>query len=41
MARHWRKPYRSTAQLNSLAGWLVGATMMLGALVFIARHLYI
>jgi hypothetical protein len=30
MARHWRKPYRSTSQFNSLAGWVIGASMVLG-----------
>jgi hypothetical protein len=41
MARHWRKPYRSTSQFNSLAGWVIGASMVLGALFFIARHVYV
>jgi hypothetical protein len=41
MARHWRKPYRSTTEINSLAAWTVGASMLVGALVFIARHVYV
>jgi hypothetical protein len=38
---HWRKSYQPTAQLNSFAGWMIGASMIVGALVFIARHVYI
>jgi hypothetical protein len=41
MARHWRKPYRSTSQFNSLVVWAVGASMLAGALVFLSRHIYI
>jgi hypothetical protein len=38
---HWRKSYPQTSQFNSLAIWVVGASMLAGALVFIARHVYI
>jgi hypothetical protein len=38
---HWRKSYRRTSQFNSLAFWAVGASMLAGALVFIATHIYI
>jgi hypothetical protein len=38
---HWRKSYPQTSQFNSLAIWVVGASMLAGALVLIARHVYI
>jgi len=39
---HWRKSYPSQqSQFNSIAGWAIGASMLVGALVFIARHTYI
>ena len=38
---HWRKPYPPTSQFNSFAIWAVGASMLAGALMFIARHIYI
>jgi hypothetical protein len=38
---HWRKPYPKTTQFNSLAAWAVGSSMLAGALVFIARHVYV
>src|SRR6266853_4787849 len=33
---HWRKSYPPTSQFNSFAGWMIGASMLVGALVFIA-----
>ena len=38
---HWRKSYSRTSQFNSLAGWMIGASMLAGALVFIARHVHV
>jgi hypothetical protein len=35
---HWRKAYQPTSQFNSIAGWAIGGTMLVGALVFIALH---
>jgi hypothetical protein len=37
----WRKPYPRTTQINSLAAWAVGSSMLAGALVFLSRHIYI
>jgi hypothetical protein len=41
MARHWRKPHRSTSQFNSLVVSAVGVSMLVGTLVFLSRHIYI
>jgi hypothetical protein len=38
---HWRKSYPPTSQFNSFAGWMIGASMLVGALVFIARHVHV
>src|SRR6202171_5516320 len=38
---HWRKSYQPTSQFNSIALWATGASMLVGALVFIARHVYL
>jgi hypothetical protein len=38
---HWRKSYPPTSPFNSFAGWAIGASVLLGALVFIARHVYV
>lgn len=38
---HWRKAYQPTSQFNSLAGWAIGTSMLVGVLVFIAKHVYI
>jgi hypothetical protein len=38
---HWRKSYPPTSQFNSIASWAIGASMLAGALVFIARHVYV
>ena len=42
MARHWRKAYRPPSfQFNSVAGWLIGGSVVLAALVLLSRHVYI
>jgi hypothetical protein len=39
---HWRKAHQSASQFNSSAGLVVvGTAAFLGALVFIARHVFI
>jgi hypothetical protein len=38
---HWRKVNQSTAQFNSVAGFVVGAAVVLGALAFILRHVHV
>jgi hypothetical protein len=38
---HWRKSYPPTSQFNHFAGWMIGASMLVGALVFIARHVHV
>jgi hypothetical protein len=38
---HWRKSYPAPSQFNSFAGWMIGASMLAGALVFIARHVHV
>jgi hypothetical protein len=40
MARHWRRPHRSTSQFNSLVVWAVGVSMLAGTLVFLSRHIF-
>jgi hypothetical protein len=37
---HWRKQ-QPTSQFNSFVVWLVGTSIVLAALVFISRHVYI
>jgi hypothetical protein len=37
---HWRKSYQPTSQFDSIAVWAIGATMLAGAIVFVAAHLY-
>ena len=37
---HWRKQQPSS-QFNSFVVWLVGTSVVLAALVFISRHVYI
>jgi hypothetical protein len=38
---HWRKARQSASQFNSIAGLAAGTALFLGALVFLARHVYI
>jgi hypothetical protein len=38
---HWRKVHQSASHFNSIAGWMVGTAVLLGALAFIARHVYV
>jgi hypothetical protein len=38
---HWRKSYPPTSLFNSVAAWMIGASLLVGALVFIARHMYV
>jgi hypothetical protein len=38
---HWRKSIQHRSQFNSFAGWMIGASMLVGALVFIARHVHV
>jgi hypothetical protein len=38
---HWRKGHESAAQFNSVAGFVVGAAVVLGALAFILRHVHV
>jgi hypothetical protein len=38
---HWRKGYQSEAQFDSVAGFAVGTAVVLGALAFILRHVYL
>jgi hypothetical protein len=38
---HWRKSYPPTSQFHSFAGWMIGASVLVGALVFIARHVHV
>jgi hypothetical protein len=33
--------YPAPSQFNSFAGWMIGASMLAGALVFIARHVHV
>jgi hypothetical protein len=37
---HWRKSYPPTSH-SSFAGWMICASMLVGALVFIARHVHV
>jgi hypothetical protein len=37
---HWRKSYPLPSQFSSFAGWMIGASMVVGTLVFIARHVH-
>jgi hypothetical protein len=38
---HWRKSNPPTSQFHSFAGWMIGASVLVETLVFIARHVYI
>jgi hypothetical protein len=38
---HWRKVHQLASHSNSIAGRLVGTAVLLGALAFIARHVYV
>jgi hypothetical protein len=38
---HLRKTYPRTTQFNSFAGWVIGASVAIGAIVFLSRHVYI
>jgi hypothetical protein len=38
---HWRKIHQPASQFNSVAGWAIGASMLLATLGLIARHVYI
>jgi hypothetical protein len=37
---HWRKSYQPTSRFDSIAVWAIAATMFVGAIVFVATHLY-
>jgi hypothetical protein len=34
---HWRKSYPPTSHFHSFAGWMIGASVLVGTLMFIAR----
>jgi hypothetical protein len=38
---HWRKSHQPASQFDALASWAVGASVLFGVLVLVARHVHI